>query len=96
MIIYPIFWSERQLLFEEESEIPTLSQLKIDVLKNTDIIAIVGIDNLRPDILHTVDRSLRTHLQSQQPFGGKQIALCGDLFQKYPIEESHDKEYETR
>ncbi len=50
-----------------------------------EVLIIDEISMVRPDILDVVDRKLRWVYESDEPFGGVQIVMFGDLFQLPPV-----------
>ncbi|MCS3023339.1 hypothetical protein NXW75_03925 [Bacteroides xylanisolvens] len=49
-----------------------------------ELLIIDEISMVRPDILDTIDRKLRWVYESDEPFGGVQVIMFGDLFQLPP------------
>jgi hypothetical protein len=71
-----------------------------DVIEALDLLIIDEISMVRADVLDGVDAFLRVNRKSEQPFGGVQIVLVGDLFQLPPVVTARDEEligqlYET-
>jgi hypothetical protein len=62
-----------------------VSPNKIKMLQMVDTIIIDEISMVRPDVLDYIDRKLRLILSNEQPFGGIQIVMIGDLFQLPPV-----------
>src|SRR5690625_6518938 len=50
-----------------------------------DVIIIDEISMVRADMLDNLDRALRLTLNNDQPFGGVQMVLFGDLYQLPPV-----------
>ena len=63
-----------------------------ELVKALDMVIIDEISMVRADILDGVDAFLRLNRQSQQPFGGVQMVLVGDLFQLPPVVTPADRE----
>jgi hypothetical protein len=63
-----------------------------DVIEALDLLIIDEISMVRADVLDGVDAFLRINRKSEQPFGGVQIVLVGDLFQLPPVVTSRDEE----
>jgi hypothetical protein len=51
----------------------------------TRVLIIDEISMLSGNTLSLVDTAIRTGLQSNEPFGGMQVVLCGDFFQLPPV-----------
>jgi ATP-dependent exoDNAse (exonuclease V) alpha subunit len=59
---------------------------KIQILNNLELLIIDEISMLRCDILDVIDRILRVYRKKiDEPFGGVQVLLIGDVFQLPPI-----------
>ena len=65
-----------------------LRRLPRKTVDNFDTLIIDEASMLRADLLDAMDHILRISTHNQEPFGGKQIILFGDLFQLPPVEES--------
>lgn len=65
-----------------------LRRLSRKTVDNFDTLIIDEASMLRADLLDAMDHILRISTHNQEPFGGKQIILFGDLFQLPPVEES--------
>ena len=63
-----------------------------EVIEALDLLIIDEISMVRADVLDGVDAFLRINRKSEQPFGGVQIVLVGDLFQLPPVVTSRDEE----
>ena len=61
------------------------SRDKIDIIKNLDLLIIDEISMVRADLLDGVDTVLRRFRPSDEPFGGVQLLMIGDLFQLPPV-----------
>jgi ATP-dependent exoDNAse (exonuclease V) alpha subunit len=78
-------------LFGFNTDIITPYNVKIgnggmkEVFKKIDILVIDEISMVRADIMDGIDISLRRHRSSNEPFGGVQIVVVGDLFQLPPV-----------
>ncbi len=48
------------------------------------------ISMVRADLLDAVDATLRHHRHSDQPFGGVQLLMIGDLHQLSPVAKQHE------
>ncbi|WP_419657037.1 Helicase domain protein [Desulfosarcina variabilis str. Montpellier] len=61
------------------------SRDKIDIIKNLDLLVIDEISMVRADLLDGVDAMLRRFRPGNEPFGGVQLLMIGDLFQLPPV-----------
>ena len=68
----------RQRLFRFSKE-------KKRIIKSLDLLVIDEISMVRADLLDSVDAVLRRHRRSDQPFGGVQLLMIGDLHQLSPV-----------
>ena len=75
------------------SETIRLKSEKQLALKHVSTIIIDEISMVRSDTFEKIDRILKVINRSNNPFGGKQILLFGDLFQLPPIAQSKEREY---
>lgn len=62
-----------------------LSKQRRDSIENADILIIDEISMLHDHRLDLIDKACRLVRNSQDPFGGLQVILCGDFFQLPPI-----------
>ncbi|MBR5151725.1 MAG: AAA family ATPase [Elusimicrobiaceae bacterium] len=69
-------------------DLNTLRKLPRKTVENLDTIIIDEASMLRADLLDAMDHILQISTHCQEPFGGKQLVLFGDLFQLPPVEES--------
>jgi len=67
---------QRQFRFSKE---------KKRIIQSLDLLVIDEISMVRADLLDAVDAVLRSHRRSNQPFGGVQLLLIGDLHQLSPV-----------
>jgi len=68
----------RQRLFRFSKE-------KKRIIKSLDLLVIDEISMVRADMLDSVDAVLRRHRRNDQPFGGVQLLMIGDLHQLSPV-----------
>ncbi len=61
------------------------SKEKIRIIKSLDLLVIDEISMVRADLLDAVDSVLRRRRRSNQPFGGVQLLMIGDLHQLSPV-----------
>lgn len=69
-------------------DLNNLRRLPRKTVDNLDTLIIDEASMLRADLLDAMDHILRISTHVDEPFGGKQLILFGDLFQLPPIEES--------
>ena len=62
-----------------------ISRDKADILRKLELLIIDEVSMVRADMLDAVDYRLRSVRKSQEPFGGVQLLLIGDLFQLPPV-----------
>ena len=61
------------------------SQKKINLLRSLDLLIIDEISMVRADLLDGIDEVLRRYKDRNQPFGGLQLLMIGDLHQLPPV-----------
>ncbi len=61
------------------------SKEKINIIKSLDLLVIDEISMVRADLLDAVDAVLRRYKHHNQPFGGVQLLMIGDLHQLSPV-----------
>ncbi len=66
------------------------SREKKQIIQSLDLLVIDEISMVRADLLDAVDATLRRHRHSQEPFGGVQLLLIGDLHQLSPVARPHE------
>lgn len=69
-------------------DLGTLRRLPRKTVDNLDTLIIDEASMLRADLLDAIDHILQISTHSNEPFGGKQLILFGDLYQLPPIEEN--------
>lgn len=68
-----------------------LNAARKEVLREIDMLVIDEVSMLRADILDAIDYRLRSARRNyQEPFGGVQLLMIGDLFQLPPIVRDHE------
>jgi len=67
---------QRQFRFSKE---------KKQIIQSLDLLVIDEISMVRADLLDAVDAVLRRHRRNNQPFGGVQLLMIGDLHQLSPV-----------
>ena len=68
--------SQRQFRFSKQ---------KKQIIQSLDLLVIDEISMVRADLLDAVDAVLRRYRRSNQPFGGVQLLMIGDLHQLSPV-----------
>jgi len=63
----------------------TLSTEEVLLLKKVEVILIDEMSMVRCDVLDAISDVLKTYLDSDLPFGGKQLIMFGDLYQLPPV-----------
>lgn len=74
------------------SNLYSLDDSTIEVVKRLDIILIDEISMVRCDMLDAADMILRHYRRNRKPFGGIQLIMFGDLYQLMPVTKSEDWE----
>ena len=90
--IHTFFGFEWRVYLPNDKAIPPLSQPRIALLEEVELIIIDEISMVRCDLMNAIDLSLRQNLGIDLPFGGKQLLMIGDLYQLPPILNEKDKE----
>ena len=86
--LIPTPQSYRQLFAEQR-----LTQRKRNMLYHLEMLVIDEISMVRADVLDAIDAVLRRYKYRQdQPFGGVQVVMIGDLFQLSPVVTRGDDE----
>ena len=62
-----------------------LSKEKINIMRSLDLLVIDEISMVRADLLDAVDYVLRHFRRNEQPFGGVQLLMIGDMEQLAPV-----------
>ncbi len=70
------------------------------LINELDVLIIDEISMVRADLLDCVDKAMQICTKSRKPFGGKQVAFFGDLYQLPPVVKSSERKaftnkYET-
>ncbi|MBW2368023.1 MAG: helix-turn-helix domain-containing protein [Deltaproteobacteria bacterium] len=73
---------QRQFRFSKE---------KRRIIKSLDLLVIDEISMVRADLLDSVDAVLRRHRRNDQPFGGVQLLMIGDLHQLSPVAKQDER-----
>ncbi len=72
---------QRQFRFSKE---------KKRIIQSLDLLVIDEISMVRADLLDAVDAVLRRHRRNNQPFGGVQLLVIGDLHQLSPVAKQNE------
>jgi len=62
------------------------------LLREIDLIIIDEISMVRADIIDFIDKVLRIYTRSEEPFGGKQLLLVGDIYQLEPVVKEEERQ----
>lgn len=73
--------NQRQFRFSKE---------KKQIIQSLDLLVIDEISMVRADLLDAVDAVLRRYRRSNDPFGGVQLLMIGDLHQLSPVAKQHE------
>lgn len=68
------------------------TEAKTSMLVSLEVLIIDEVSMVRPDIIDTVDRKLRWVRCIDEPFGGVQVVMFGDLFQLPPVVKANEEE----
>lgn len=69
-----------------------IQKQKLRLIRSLDLLVIDEVSMVRADLLDAVDESLRRIRRNQQPFGGVQLLLIGDLQQLSPVVKDEERE----
>jgi hypothetical protein len=67
-------------------------QKKIELMDAIDVLVIDEVSMVRPDMIDYIDQKLRIYRKSNEPFGGVQLIMFGDLYQLPPVVIKSEKE----
>jgi len=62
------------------------------LLRELELIIIDEISMVRADIIDFIDKVLRIYTRNDEPFGGKQLLLVGDIYQLEPVVKEEDRQ----
>lgn len=68
-----------------------LSREKARIVRSLDLLVIDEVSMVRADLLDQVDSTLRLYRHSDEPFGGVQLLLIGDLQQLAPVAKDDER-----
>ncbi|NLA24219.1 MAG: AAA family ATPase [Bacteroidales bacterium] len=69
----------------QEGFVHKLNRNKIKLIRSLDLLIIDEISMVRADLLDAIDNVLRRYRYNQNPFGGVQVLMIGDLNQLAPV-----------
>ena len=69
------------------------SNEKSKIFNSIDCLVIDEVSMVRPDVMDFIDVKLQGYRENNQPFGGVQIIMFGDLFQLPPVVKASDKNF---
>lgn len=69
---------------------------RIDIIRTLDLLVIDEISMVRADLLDSIDNTLRRYRRNNQPFGGVQLLLIGDIHQLPPVVTADEEPYLKR
>lgn len=69
-----------------------LNREKINIIKSLDLLIIDEVSMVRADLLDGIDKVLRRYRNRNNPFGGLQLLLIGDLHQLPPVVKEEERE----
>ena len=74
------------------SAVTQFNHAKIELMNTIDALIIDEISMVRPDTIDYIDQKLRMYRNSDEPFGGVQIIMFGDLYQLPPVVTNNEKD----
>ena len=74
------------------SQYQKLNKKKINLMRSLDLLIIDEISMVRADVLDAIDAVLRRVRRSQNPFGGLQLLMIGDVHQLAPVAKAEEWE----
>lgn len=63
----------------------------IETIKKMDVLIIDEVSMVRPDMIDYIDQKLKICKECEEPFGGVQVIMFGDLYQLPPVVKAEDK-----
>jgi len=82
MTIHGLFQLPPRIANEEDIKVIDRNK---ELFESMSLLVIDEISMVRADVMDAIDHSLRKNRGSDEPFGGVQLLLLGDLFQLQPI-----------
>ncbi|MFZ4478092.1 MAG: AAA family ATPase, partial [Saprospiraceae bacterium] len=83
--IHSFFGFPPRIITPQEASRRVTRKDLLRLYKNLEILVIDELSMVRADMLDGIDRFLRVNRENNQPFGGVQVVLFGDLFQLPPV-----------
>ncbi len=83
--IHSLFGIPPTFLSEEKIQSLRVGQRTAFLLRNIDTVVIDEISMVRADLMDAIDQILKIARRNDQPFGGVQMVLFGDLYQLPPV-----------
>lgn len=86
--------------FGTDITVDKVTRKKNPVIEQLDTLVIDEVSMVRADLMDCIDKAMRLNADPKQPFGGKQVAFFGDLYQLPPVVKSSERKaftekYET-
>lgn len=78
---------------EKDVRVAAYKRRSDDLIKKLRLIIIDEISMVRADLLDHLDAFFRAALNSEEPFGGKQLVMIGDCYQLPPVVKSDEEAY---
>lgn len=85
--IHSFFGFPLRMLMKNDPEIRAWGKghPRLKILRKMDALIIDEVSMVRVDLLDAIDLALRLNMNSDLPFGGKQVIFIGDVFQLSPV-----------
>jgi ATP-dependent DNA helicase PIF1 len=87
------FFKFKPNITPDDAKAHAMKWKKKRMFKKTDTFIIDEVSMVRADLLDCIDSFLRTLLNKDVPFGGKQMVFIGDLYQLAPVVTTQEKKY---
>lgn len=71
----------------------SLRKERIKIISTLDLLIIDEISMVRADLMDAVDMTLRKYRRNEQPFGGVQLLMIGDIHQLSPVVKESERQY---
>jgi ATP-dependent DNA helicase PIF1 len=73
-------------------DLRNLKPYRSRVIKSLELLVIDEISMVRADVFQAIDQALKLALKNNEPFGGVQVCVIGDLFQLPPVVQRDEKQ----